>query len=349
MIRKLYHMMDKDEKNDFARLLALEMNTKLHRIYSTLGHRMHLKPQKIKPSQIELKHVSLGETKMWEFRLNSRDKVAAGDVGKIIVATRGLKEDALRKQRALLMAAEFYVYHAYANHPDPKQFDGIKSQSNYLSAIRGMLGMKNAQKTRDIAIRYVIEEMGGHKLAHYKHPGWTISITELKKHHPDIAQTVGGSENTFKEIFRKQKQRFTPDMLKQEEDLLNAELEELQRLIELLEEQKKSGIDSAARKLISIHIADLHTFIQNIRKIIQNLDKWILVDKREHKEFARKELRKAELRPLLQQESQAEKIDINKVHLIFHHFKKEKINILRDLELIQSGTGISRAKKGRRS
>lgn len=349
MIRKLYHMMHDDEKKDYARLLALEINTNLKKIYSKLGTKARLLPQTIKPSDITLKHISLGETKMWEFALNSREEVARGDVGKLTIATIALKEDALRKQRALFIAAEFYVYHAFANHPDPKQFRSIQSQSMYLSVLKGMLGMSNALKTRDLAVRYVLEEIGGHKLAHYKHPGWNISITELKKHHPDIAEIVGSSEKTFQDVFRKQKQRFTPDMLRQEEDLLTKEIDEMQHIISLLEHEKSRKPEAPARKLIDIHIADLHIFIQFLRKIVQNLDKWVLVDKKEHRQPANADLRKADLRQMLRQEAEAEKIDINKVHLVFYHFKKEKINILRDLELIQSGTAHKVARGKRRS
>jgi hypothetical protein len=146
---------------------------------------------------------------------------------------------------------------------------------------------------------------------------------------------LGSSEKTFKEMLRKQHQRFSPRMLKQEEDLVRKEIEEMEHLIELLKEHEKKKYPAHMRKIVDIHIADLKTFIKVLERIRKSLEKWVLVDKKEHDELRQRiGMTRPELQRLLEAESEAEKIDINKVHLVFHHFKKEKINILRDLELL---------------
>jgi Sec-independent protein translocase protein TatA len=337
MIKKIYGTMDPAEQEDHTRLLALEINSNLSKIYKTLKPETGLEPQKITKKDLKLMHASFGATKMWEFRLNSREKVAEGDVGRVVVVTRGLTDDMLRKQRALLIAAEFYVYHAFANHPDPRMFKSIRSQNQYLDLLKRILHITNSHDLRDQAIRYVIEEIEEHKIAHHRHPWWYLNIAALKGHHPEIAKALGSSEKTFKEALRKQDQRFTPEMLKQEEDLIRKEIEEMQHIITLLRQHEHKKNQKEMKRLIDIHIADLKTFINVLEKIRKSLDKWAIEDKREHDELKRKiGMTRTELRRLLEAESEAENIDINKVHLVFHHFKKEKINILRDLELLDT-------------
>jgi hypothetical protein len=331
----MYAMMSKDEKKDYSRLLALEINSYLKKIYNKMKRKARLKPQSVRPEQIKLLHASHGATKTYEFKLNNKEEVAKGNVGKVVVVTRGLKDNAQRKQRALFIAAEFYVYHAFANHHDPVHFDSVKNQNQYKDLIKKVFGAANAHETRDQAIRYVIEEIGEHKLAHYRDNAWFVGVAKLKEHHPHIAELLGSSEKVFKEAFRKQHHRFTPLMMKQEEDLVRKEIEDLDHIIGLLKESSKKKHKSDAKKLINIHIANLKTFKKFLSEIMDNLERWVVVDKKEHAELRkRKHMEPGELHNLLLDESKAEKIDINKVHIVFDHFKKEKINILQDLELL---------------
>jgi hypothetical protein len=335
MIKKIYGFMDKEEKQHYSLLLALEIDSYLHKIYSTMKRKVPLKPAKVSPQMLIMKHASLGAAKMWEFRLNSREQAARGDVGKIIVVTRGLDTDEVRKQRALFIAAEFYTYHAFANHPNPKYFDSIRSQNQYFDMAKKLFGRDNAHDTRDHAIRYIVEEIKEHRLAHYRHTGWFVSITKLKEHHKDIADILGSSEHTFKEILRKQHQVFTPGMLKQEEDLVRKEVEDLEHLERMLKEREHAKMPPQLKKLMDIHLDNLSLFKGVLEKIMSNLDDWVVVDKEEHSVLRKRlSISPSELHKLLLAEAEAEEIDINKVHLIFSHFKKEKINILRDLELI---------------
>ncbi len=346
MYKKAYGTMDKDEKKDYARLLAHEINTDLKKIYRRMKPKNRLEPQKIRPEQIRLKHASLGATKMWEFRPNPREKAAKGDVGDVTVVTRGLKDNIVRRQRALLIAAEFYIYHAFANHPDPKQYKSIRCQNQYRDLLKKLFRMENAHDLRDQAVRYVIEQTGEHRTAHMSGKGWHTSIKKLRKHYPEIAETIGSSEKTYKDILRKQHQKYTPDMLKQEEDLIRKELEDTEHLINLLKEQEKKH-DKELNRLVKIHIADLLTFKKVLQDIHKNLEQWELVDKQEHKELKKKHMTKDEMHRILKEEAAAEKTDINKVHIVFNHYKKEKINILRDLEMLDKISAEKRAKRGK--
>jgi hypothetical protein len=345
MIKKIYETMTREEKKDYSRLLAAEINTNLKKIYKTMKRKARLKPQKISPSQIIMKHASLGATKMWEFKVNSCSEVAKGNIGNVVVVTRGLRDDHVRKQRALFIAAEFYVYHAAANHPTTKYFDSVRCQNQYWDLTKKLLGIKNAHEKRDQAIRYIIEEIKEHKLAHSRGRGWFVSIAKLKKHYPDIAEVIGSSEKTFTEIFRKQHQVFTPAMLKQEEDLIRKEIEDLEYLIDLLEIHAKMKYTAHMNKLVKIHIANLKTFKKALEGVRKNLDNWVLVDKEEHGKLRNElDIPTSKMRELLLAEAEAEKIDINKVHIVLDYFKKEKINILRDLEMLDR-MSASRHKK----
>jgi hypothetical protein len=334
MIKRLYGMMKPQEKGDYSRILAMEINSYLDKIYKSMKRKARLTLHHVKPSDLSLKHASLGTTKAWEFRLNSRQEAAKGNVGKVVVVTRGLKDNMMRKQRALFIAAEWYVYHAFASHHDKGKFRSIRCQNQHWDMFRRMVGRQNPHDTRDQAIRYVVEEIGEHKLAHYRPSGWVVSIAKLKRHYPDIAQILGSSEKTFKEVFRKQHQKYTPAMLLQEEDLLRKEIEDMEHLIKLLQEQEKQKHGQKQKKLMQIHIDDLKTFQKVLKRIVDRLDKWVVVDKKEHKELRKAGLEKHTMQKILLAEAEAEEIDINKVHIVFDYFKKEKINILRDLELL---------------
>ncbi len=335
MIKKIYGTMKKEEKKDYARLLALEVNSYLLKIYNKLKPKVKLAPQKVSASQFIMKHASFGATKMWEFIPKSRQEAARGDVGSIVVVTRGLEHNTVRKQRALLIAAEFYMYHSFANHHDPQLYSSVINQNQYLDVIKKLFGFTNAHELRDHAVRYVIEELEEHKTAHFSGDGWHTSLAKIKKHHPQISDALGSSEKVFKEILRKQDQKFDHNMLKQEDDLVRKELEDVEHIIRLLEDVKKSKHDAQLKKLINIHLENMKTFRISLKKVLDSLGDWILVDKKEHGELRKKlGLSVKNLHSLLLAEAEAEQIDINKVQIIFDFFKKEKINILRDLEMI---------------
>ena len=331
----MYKLMKKKDQEKYAKLISLEINSYLDKIYSTMRRRAKLKPASISPENIKFRNASVGATKMWEFKLNPREDAAKGNIGSIIIATAGIDKSLVRKQRALLIAAELYVYHAFANHKNPHYFNMIKNQNQYIDMLKKLAGRNNAHEIRDQAIRYVIEEIKEHALAHLSTHGWTVSMTRLKRHYPDIAGILGSSEKTFKEAFRKQGQRFTSGMLKQQEDMVRKEIEDINHLISMIKQHEKKIRLAYTKKLINIHIANLKTFRSMLERIRKNLDKWVLVDKKAHKTLRnRKHIPQKELIMLLEEEAKAEKVDMNKVYLVFRHFEKEKINILNDLEMV---------------
>ena len=327
--------MDKEQKKRYAKLISLEINSYLDKIYGKMKPGKRLAHAKVLPGDISMKYGSLGATQMWDFKLNPREKVAVGDFGKIEVVTRGLGKNQVRKQRALFIAAELYVLQAFAAHEDTRHFDTAKKQHRIWAQMKNALKSKSLNRMLDHAVRYVIEDIGEHKLAHSKGYGWTASIAKLEKHYPDIASIVGSSEETFNRIFRKQDQKFDPKMLKQEEDLIRKEIEDMDHLITMLQKHDKKLHPVYIRKLIRVDIQNLNTFRRVLRQIKDNLHKWEVVDKKEHKQLKKKKkIKLAELKQFLTEEAKAERIDINKVHLVFKYFEKEKINILNDLELV---------------
>jgi len=334
IIKQLYGLMSKKEMEETTRILSLEINAYLHKIYRTMKRKVPLKPADLPNKKIILKQASLGATKMWEFRLNKRDEVAGGNVGKITVVTRGLEDNTIRKQRALFIAAEFYTYHAFANHPDYRVFNSIRCQNQYWDMIKKSLGLKNAHDTRDQAIRYMIEEIKEHKLAHTRAKGWFISVSKLKKHDPDMAQALGSSEEIFNEIFKKQHQRFTVSMLKQEEDLVRKEIEDIDHIIRMIRVRERKKLPNHLKSIFELHVKNLELFRSVLVDILQRFDRWVIIDKKEHDALKKQHLPMNELHKMLQTEAKEERVDINKIHFIFEHFKKEKINILRDVELL---------------
>jgi hypothetical protein len=338
-LMSLYSMMDRKDKEDYARLLALEINSYLKKIYRGMKRKVPLPQQTVSAQQLIMKNSSLSATKAWEFRLNSREAVARGDVGRIVAATRGLENSMIRKQRALLIAAEFYVYHAFANHPDYSYFDSIRCQNQYWDILKKLFRKDNSHEMRDHAVRYVIEEIKVHRLAHFRGHGWHTSIAKLDRHYPDIAAMLGSSEKTFQEIFRKQHGTFSPGMLRQEEDLVRKEIEDLLHLESLLKEIDNKKHPAHLKKLITLHLANLKTFRKILEDVRGSLDRWVVVDKEEHYGLRKRVgISSTELHRLALAESEAEQIDINKVHILFDHFKKEKINILRDIETLDTSS-----------
>lgn len=347
--------MNCEEKKHYSLLLSLEINSYLSKIYKILSKKVrpHLLPLKLSVDSLVLKNVSLGASKMWEFGLNSKEKVRAGEVGKIVVATRGLNNSTLRKQRALFIAAESYVYHAFANSQDTSLFNSISSQNQYLDVVKKLFSRNSPHELRDYAVRYIIEEIGEHKLAHFQAAGWFTSIAKLKTHYPKIARALGSSELTFSKILRKQHQKFSTAMMLEEEDLIRKEIEDLNHLSLLLKEKKekysknlhanKSHCSSnESGKLIALHLENVETFKNILERVLLNFNNWIIVNKKEHKVLKKKKVfSRARLQESLNEEAAAEKIDINKIHLLFNYFEKEKINILRDLDMLDNLTGLS--------
>jgi hypothetical protein len=345
VIRKC-NLMNRKEKDQYAKLISLEVNSYLDKIYKTMKSQVKLRPVSIMPEDIIFRNASFGSTKAWEFRLNRKEEVARGEVGSIVMATAGIDKSVVRKQRALFIAAEFYVYHAFANHKDPSYFDSIKGQNQYGDMVRKLFGRRSAHEIRDHAVQYVIEDIREHALAHLRAHGWFVSLTKLNRHYPDIAKIVGSSEKTFKEIFRKQHQKFTHSMLKQEEDLVRKEIEDIDHLIKMLKSREDTVKMAQLRKMIRLHLANLRTFRKTLDSIHGNLDRWVLVDKKEHALMRkRKHIPREELHDILAEEARAEKIDINRVHLVFNYFEKEKINILNDLEMVDKMSASARKKR----
>lgn len=333
-LKNTYNFLSYGEKSHYAKLLESEINLFLRKIYKKLKKSVHIKPTFITQDRIILKTLSVTATKAWEFKLNSRDEVANGNIGKIVVATNGIDKRIVRRQRALLIAAEQYTYHVLANHPDPSYFRKAKCQNQYVDMIKTLFGKESSSSFRDKAIRYVIEEIGEHKLAHFSGHGWRTRIGKIKTHDHELAKVIGASEKTFKNILDKQKNIFTPDMLKEEDDLVKHEIEELDNLIEKLKVHNKKGHTKENKKLVGTHIKTLTDFRNSLRQIVDDLEKWHRADIEEHALLKKKLLSKSEVQEMLDAESEAEKIDINKIHILFEHFEKEKINILRDIEVL---------------
>ncbi|HII71984.1 TPA: hypothetical protein HA265_04485 [Candidatus Woesearchaeota archaeon] len=322
--------MKKEEREHYAHLLALEVNGFLKRIYANMKRTVPLRPPHITDDMFMLIHAA-GFTKTHEFKLNSKEKVAQGDIGKVICVTFGLRDPLFRKQRALFIASEIYVYHAFANHPDPKYFSKVRCQNQYLDVVRKWFRMDNAHELRDQAMRYVIEEIGEHNLAHMQGKGWHVGITRLKKHDHTISDLLGSSEKTFKSILKKQHRLMDHSMMLKEEHLIKKEIEDIRFLMDYLE----AVIDESPDPKLSSHLKSLQHYIGSLEKIHDNFHKWYVEDKKEH-DALRKLLKDSPLsadktRSLLAAESEAETIDLNKVYILFQHFEKEKTRISKDL------------------
>jgi hypothetical protein len=338
LLDNTYCILNPSEKDHYATLLVNEINLFLKKIYSKMERKKALKPLRIAKENVVLKTVSATSTKAWEFRLNSKEQVAKGDIGEIIVATGGMKTRTVRRQRALLIAAELYTYHAFANHPDKSRFRGIKSQNQYFDVIKKVFGRKSAMEARDDAIRYIIEDIGEHKLAHFSGHGWHTRIGKLKAHDPGLASALGASEKTFREILKKQHQVFTADMIQEEEDLVRHEIEEIDDIITRLEDHKKRGHTKEYQRLILAHLITLNDFYKSLVSIMDDLEHWKKADLEEHTLLKKRLVSGKEVTDMIKAEAEAETIDINKIHILFEHFEKEKINILRDLEVLDNKT-----------
>ncbi len=323
----IYGFMKKEEKEHYSYLLSLEINSFLRKIYRVMKRSVPLKRPVFSKDMLILR-TSSSATKSFEFKLNSRDLVRKGKVGKVIVVTDGLKNPLIRKQRALFIAAEIYTYHAFANHPDPSFFDRIKSQNQILDMFRKIFGRENSHDLRDKALRYVIEEIDEHKLAQTSGFGWYTRIAKVKSHDYRIADILGSSEKVFRRILKKQQQQFTPEMLKSEEHLVRKEIEDVEFLIDYLE----SVSEDHPRSHLSRHIPKLRSYVSSLNRISDNLHRWFVQDKEEHKLLSKGDINEGDVRSLIASEAEASMIDINKIYILFQHFEKEKINILKEAD-----------------
>ena len=87
----IYGFLNKQEKEHVIKLLTLEINGFLKRIYKTMKRTVPLKLPVFKQEQIILKN-SQSATKSFEFKLNDRDQVKEGNIGKVITVTNGIRE-----------------------------------------------------------------------------------------------------------------------------------------------------------------------------------------------------------------------------------------------------------------
>ena len=191
--------MDPAEKEQYALILAKEINLFLGRMYRKLGRSRRLKPVSVDKSWLVLKSVSASSSKAWEFVLNPKECVAKGDVGSVIIATNGLKRRIILRQRALLIAAEIFTYHSFARLRDPALFDMVKSQNQYLDFLKKVFRRKSSAAVRDTAVRYIIESIGEHALAHFSGYGWFTRIGKLRVFDHRVASALGVSEKVFNE------------------------------------------------------------------------------------------------------------------------------------------------------
>jgi AraC-like DNA-binding protein len=189
---------------------------------------------------------------------------------------------------------------------------------------------QNAHDLRDQAIRYIVEEIGEHDLAHMSGDGWYNRISFLKVHDHAVSDILGTSERTFRRILKKQHHMLTPAMLKSEEHLIKKEIDDIDYLIDFLEALDEEN----HHRRIQMHIRNLRSYTKKLSRIQDNFHKWFLADKEEHRLLKKGIIRQGNVHSLLEAESEADMIDINKVYLLFQNFEKEKVSILKDLELL---------------
>ncbi|MFC1723266.1 hypothetical protein ACFL0V_03945 [Nanoarchaeota archaeon] len=314
-------LLSKKKKEHYAHLLTLEINSFLKKIYKSMKRSLPLKPPLFKTSQLKIIH-STSVSKSYEFKLNKKEQIKHGNIGNVICITNGLAHPMFRKQRALFIACEIYVYHAFANHPNPKYFNSIKSQNQYIDTIKHFFGGRSSHNLRDQAVRYVIEEIDEHKLAHMSGEFWHVNIAKVERHSHKLADLLGSSEKTFKSIIHKQHQKFNPTLLRSEEHLIRKEIEDIQFLIDFLETQRHG------RK----HIPKFRSYLKQLIPIKNNLHHWYIDDKDEHKLLTKGLISHSNVQQMLKAEAEADQIDINKVYILFQHFERDKVSVLKELD-----------------
>jgi hypothetical protein len=333
LLTTIYGYMPNEKRERYKIILAHEINFFLKRIYSTLGQKSGLKIIKVTPDRITLKAAASGNTKPYEFRLERRENAAKGSIGQVITITNGINIKNIKKQRALFIAAEMYVYNAFANHRDHTAFDSIKNQNQYLDMLKTATGKTSSARLRDRAIRYVIAEIGYSKLAHYSEAGWFTRFTKLKGHEKEIADILGSSEKTYHKATKHQGRRYTKQMLEEELDLITHEIDEIDHLKEHIEEQMTKQADENRKKRLEMHKRNLEDLKANLIRVKLHYPRWEHLKKKHHKTFEEVKIDSVpHIGQLITHELKHHRIDINKIYILLQQFENEKINILKEAE-----------------
>ena len=106
----LYH---KIPKEDLEKLAHFEICHFLQKIYIILKGRYKLKPAY--PEYVRISLWSIFSPYSWKIRLNSEEEIKKGNVGEITMRSDWAFSKKMRKKAAAFIAAEWYLYHLYAN------------------------------------------------------------------------------------------------------------------------------------------------------------------------------------------------------------------------------------------
>ncbi|MBI5398327.1 hypothetical protein HZB03_02585 [Candidatus Woesearchaeota archaeon] len=333
ILSTIYGVMKNEDRVRYKKLLAHEINFFLKKMHDKLGVKQKLTPIHVHASQIRIKAAASGNTKPYEFVLASPDEIIRGNIGHIITITNGINVKNVRKQRALFIAAEIFVYRAFANNKNPSHFDKIRNQNQYIDLLKTVIGKESASKIRDHAIRYVIAEIGAHRLAHYTEKGWITRVTKLKKHQPRIAALLGSSEEAYRHIRVHQKHSYTRQMLEEELDSLNQEIEEIDHLTAFLKEQKHKELDLIQEERVIKHMTDLEGLRAHLVRVKLHQNRWNHQKRPHHKAFRDINIDSIQhIGQLIDHELRHEKIDMPKIYILLQQFENEKINILKETE-----------------
>ncbi|MBI4739085.1 hypothetical protein HY772_06005 [Candidatus Woesearchaeota archaeon] len=333
----IYGLMKKEDRARYQKLFAHEINFFLKKIYDKLGAKLKLAPMHVHASQMRIKAAASGNTKPHEFCLASHDEIRRGNIGQIITITNGIDIKNIRKQRALFIAAEIFVYHAFASHKNPSYFEKIRNQNQYIDLLKIAIGKESASKIRDHAIQYVIAEIGAHKLAHYTEKGWITRVTKLKKHQPLIAALLGSSEEAHRHIKQHQKHSYTRQMLEEEPDALNQEIEEIDHLSAFLKEQTHKELDPIQEERVAKHLKDLEELRAHLVRVELHQNRWDHQKRPHHKAFMAIKIDSIlHIGQLIEHELRHDKIDMPKIYTLLQQFENEKINILKEMEKFRS-------------
>lgn len=301
-------------------LIVFEINNWLKRIGSDIVFTV---------DDIKIITPSMGATKTFEFKLNSEITVSHGKIGKVRISKSVFSDIVHRRQTAMFIACEAHIYQKYAEVGKLKL---VKNQNQMFDVIKKVFGQENAHDLRDKTMRYVIEELKSHNLSSYQPKNWIVNFAKVENHRSDIAEIIGSSEKTFRKIIRMQKKKYNLEMIKLEKDLLIAEKHDLKELLHMIENVSKKNKNSEQKSFIKIHKQILKTIIEAIEHILKGVADWQLVESEEHNLLEKKQISKDEIVKMINSLAEAQKIDINKIYILFKHFEKEKINILKDLE-----------------
>lgn len=330
----------KKDFKKYRKLFCAETNTFLKKIHDKLGKKKKLRLIQIIPGNLHLMNTSFAEFRPWFFRDISYNRAKDGFFPRIDVSTTGFAWDLTRKQRALFLAAEIFVLYSFANK-SRKSFMQVKGQGFYADAWNALRFKHTPRKKRDHAVQYVIHELGEHehKLARLSERGIINLMSRLWVHDEEIARIIGASKDTYDRI-KKNKGSVSMSELKKDVVLIDREIEEIDRLIELifLEEKERAVLGEQASKVFSQDIERLQNYRKALVQIKNKASRWIHVDKQEHKRLKRRagknHLPIKSVTESLHQESKKPEIDMNRVYVLFEHVQNEKINILNNLGML---------------